>query len=139
MKISASPRRPRLRVSINICASSFDQRDDRFPHHAGRACCLPYLILPRVSASRCSSTTTFLNSHTSRTSSFPESRSEIQDQVRLRIETSTTLLRSGTGLFAASEVVDAGEFERFVQQIELRRIIQAFRVSGSRGGSVATN
>ena len=46
---------------------------------------------------------------------------EIQDQVRLRIETSTTLLRSGTGLFAASEAVDGGEFTRFVQQIELEK------------------
>jgi len=44
---------------------------------------------------------------------------EIQDQVRLSIETSTALLRAGTGLFAASDVVDAGEFERFVQEIEL--------------------
>jgi signal transduction histidine kinase/CheY-like chemotaxis protein len=44
---------------------------------------------------------------------------QIQDQVRLRIETSITLLRSGTGLFAASDSVEAGEFERFVHQIEL--------------------
>lgn len=52
-------------------------------------------------------------------SRFQRAVEEIQGQVRLRIETSTTLLRAGTGLFAASEAVDAGEFARFVQQIEL--------------------
>ena len=52
---------------------------------------------------------------------FERSVQEIQDQVRLRIETSTALLRAGTGLFAASDAVDAGEFERFVQQIELQK------------------
>ncbi|HZN01155.1 MAG TPA: CHASE domain-containing protein, partial [Pyrinomonadaceae bacterium] len=46
---------------------------------------------------------------------------EIQNQIRLRIETSITLLRAGTGLFAASHSVDAGEFERFVDQIELEK------------------
>lgn len=46
---------------------------------------------------------------------------EIQDDVRRRIETSTALLRAGTGLFAASDVVDAGEFKRFVHQIELEK------------------
>jgi len=53
--------------------------------------------------------------------SFESSVQEIQDQVRLRIETSITLLRAGTGLFAASDLVDAGEFDRFVQQIELEK------------------
>jgi len=52
---------------------------------------------------------------------FEGSVLEIQDQVRLRIETSITLLRAGTGLFAASDSVDAGEFERFVRQIELQK------------------
>jgi signal transduction histidine kinase/CHASE1-domain containing sensor protein len=52
---------------------------------------------------------------------FERSVQEIQDQLRLRIETSTALLRAGTGLFAASDVVDAGEFGRFVQQIELQK------------------
>lgn len=52
---------------------------------------------------------------------FERSAQEIQDQVRLRIETSITLLRAGTGLFAASDSVDAGEFDRFVQQIELQK------------------
>jgi signal transduction histidine kinase/CHASE1-domain containing sensor protein/CheY-like chemotaxis protein len=52
-------------------------------------------------------------------SRFDRSVQEIQDQVRLRIATSVTLLRAGTGLFAASHAVDAGEFTRFVQQIEL--------------------
>jgi signal transduction histidine kinase/CHASE1-domain containing sensor protein len=50
---------------------------------------------------------------------FGRSVQETQDRIRLRIETSVTLLRSGTGLYAASEDVDAIEFERFVQQIEL--------------------
>jgi signal transduction histidine kinase/CHASE1-domain containing sensor protein/ActR/RegA family two-component response regulator len=50
---------------------------------------------------------------------FDGSVQEIQDQVRLRVATSITLLRAGTGLFAASDEVDAGEFARFVQQIEL--------------------
>lgn len=52
---------------------------------------------------------------------FERSVQQIQDQVRIRIETSTALLRAGTGLFAASDVVDAGEFGRFVQQIELQK------------------
>ena len=34
---------------------------------------------------------------------FDRSVQEIQDQLRLRVATSTTLLRSGTGLFAASD------------------------------------
>src|ERR1041384_4877912 len=50
---------------------------------------------------------------------FERTAQEIQDQIRLRIETSTALLRAGTGLFAASDAVNAGEFDRFVQQIEL--------------------
>ena len=52
-------------------------------------------------------------------SNFDRAVQEIQDQVRLRIETSITLLRSGTGLFAASDSVEAKEFENFVKQIEL--------------------
>ena len=54
-------------------------------------------------------------------SSFDRSVQEIQDKVRLRIATSITLLRAGTGLFAASDFVDAHEFGRFVQQIELEK------------------
>jgi signal transduction histidine kinase/CHASE1-domain containing sensor protein/ActR/RegA family two-component response regulator len=50
---------------------------------------------------------------------FESAVQEIQDQVTLRVATSEALLRAGTGLFAASDVVDAGEFERFVKQIEL--------------------
>ncbi len=50
---------------------------------------------------------------------FDRATQEIQDQVQLRIATSTTLLRAGTGLFAASDYVDATEFENFVKQIEL--------------------
>jgi len=54
-------------------------------------------------------------------SNFARQVQEIQDQIRLRLETSITLLRSGTGLFAASDSVEAHEFERFVQQIELEK------------------
>ena len=52
---------------------------------------------------------------------FERTAQEIQDQIRLRIETSTALLRAGTGLFAASDAVNAREFDRFVQQIELQK------------------
>lgn len=52
---------------------------------------------------------------------FERSVQEIQDQVKLRVATSITLLRAGTGLFAASDQVDAGEFDRFIQQIELEK------------------
>jgi signal transduction histidine kinase/CHASE1-domain containing sensor protein len=52
---------------------------------------------------------------------FDRSVQQIQDQIRLRIETSITLLRAATGLFAASDLVDAAEFGRFVQQIELEK------------------
>jgi signal transduction histidine kinase/CHASE1-domain containing sensor protein/ActR/RegA family two-component response regulator len=54
-------------------------------------------------------------------SRFDSSVQEIQDRVRLRIATSITLLRAGSGLFAASHAVDTGEFSRFVQQIELEK------------------
>ena len=52
---------------------------------------------------------------------FNSSVQEVQDQVRLRIATSTALLRAGTGLFAASDFVDAREFENFVTEIELEK------------------
>jgi signal transduction histidine kinase/CHASE1-domain containing sensor protein/ActR/RegA family two-component response regulator len=54
-------------------------------------------------------------------SNFARAVQQTQDQIRLRVETSITLLRSGTGLFAASDSVEAREFERFVQQIELQK------------------
>ena len=54
-------------------------------------------------------------------SSFDRSVQEIQDRLRLRIETSIALLRAGTGLFAASESVEGNEFEQFVRQIELEK------------------
>ena len=53
--------------------------------------------------------------------SFDRSVQEIQDQIRLRIATSITLLHSGTGLFAASDSVTAREFDRFVQQLDLEK------------------
>jgi len=57
-------------------------------------------------------------------SRFERSVQEIQDKVRLRIATSIALLRAGTGLFAASDFVDAHEFARFVKQIELDKNYQ---------------
>lgn len=50
---------------------------------------------------------------------FQNSVQEIQDSIRLRVQTSLALLRAATGLFAASENVEIGEFDRFVKQIEL--------------------
>lgn len=61
---------------------------------------------------------------------FDRAVQEIQDQVRLRTETSITLLRAGTGLFAASNSVDAYEFERFVKQIELQKHYQGVQGIG---------
>ena len=52
-------------------------------------------------------------------SRFQGSVQEINDRIKARIQTSITLLRAGTGLFAASDDVSAIEFERFVNQIEL--------------------
>jgi signal transduction histidine kinase/CHASE1-domain containing sensor protein len=52
---------------------------------------------------------------------FQSAVRKIQDEVSLRIATSTALLRAASGLFAASDHVDAGEFERFVKQIELEK------------------
>ncbi|HEX7771348.1 MAG TPA: hypothetical protein VF435_02945, partial [Pyrinomonadaceae bacterium] len=49
--------------------------------------------------------------------SFDRTVQEIQDQIGLRIATSTALLRAGTGLFAASDAVNAKEFDNFVKQI----------------------
>src|SRR5262245_41154878 len=51
---------------------------------------------------------------------FDNSTQEINARVRSRIQTSIALLRAGTGLFAASDDVDANEFARFVDQIELQ-------------------
>lgn len=53
--------------------------------------------------------------------SFDRTVQEIQDQIRLRIATSITLLHSGTGLFAASDAVTTREFDRFVQQMDLEK------------------
>jgi len=52
---------------------------------------------------------------------FERTVQEIQDQIRLRIETSKALLRAGTGLFAASDRVTAREFDSFVQRIEMEK------------------
>ncbi|HEU4510953.1 MAG TPA: CHASE domain-containing protein [Pyrinomonadaceae bacterium] len=52
---------------------------------------------------------------------FERAMQEIDDQIKLRVATSITLLRSGTGLFAASDRVNAREFERFIEQIELEK------------------
>jgi signal transduction histidine kinase/CHASE1-domain containing sensor protein len=55
---------------------------------------------------------------------FDSAVQEISDQVNLRVATSEALLRAGTGLFAASDFVDAGEFKRFVEEIELDKNYQ---------------
>jgi signal transduction histidine kinase/CHASE1-domain containing sensor protein/CheY-like chemotaxis protein len=54
-------------------------------------------------------------------SRFQKNVQELQDRIRLKVETSITLLRAGTGLFAASDEVDAVEFHRFVQQLDLQK------------------
>src|SRR6185295_15049352 len=54
-------------------------------------------------------------------SRFQTSVQEIEDQITLRVQTSVALVRAGTGLFAASTSVERGEFDRFVQQIELSK------------------
>jgi len=54
-------------------------------------------------------------------SRFRNSVRQIDDRITARIQTSIALLRAGTGLFAASDSVSAGEFDRFVQQIELQK------------------
>src|SRR5678816_772348 len=54
-------------------------------------------------------------------SRFQGSVQEINDRIKARIQTSVTLLRAGTGLFAASDDVSATEFEHFVDQIELQK------------------
>jgi PAS domain S-box-containing protein len=63
-------------------------------------------------------------------SRFTSTVQEINDRIRLRIQTSITLLRAGTGLFAASESVDSDEFDRFVQQIELQKNYPGFQGIG---------
>jgi PAS domain S-box-containing protein len=52
---------------------------------------------------------------------FRNSVQEINDKIKARIQTSIALLRAGTGLFAASEDVRAAEFDRFVDQIQLKK------------------
>jgi signal transduction histidine kinase/CHASE1-domain containing sensor protein/CheY-like chemotaxis protein len=54
-------------------------------------------------------------------SRFQKNVQELQDRIRLKLETSITLLRAGTGLFAASDEVDPIEFHRFVQQLDLQK------------------
>ena len=54
-------------------------------------------------------------------SRFNSAVQEIDDRIKLRLQTSIALLRAGTGLFAASESVNLPEFDRFVQQIELQK------------------
>src|ERR1700752_4663461 len=53
-------------------------------------------------------------------SRFQKNVQELQDRIRLKVETSITLLRAGTGLFAASDEVAPIEFYRFVQQLDLQ-------------------
>ena len=53
-------------------------------------------------------------------SRFQNTVQELNDRIGLKIETSIALLRASTGLFAASDQVSVNEFNRFVQQFELR-------------------
>ena len=92
---------------------------------------LPYLILA------CGLTFTFLVtfyfaklSKAQDQSRFNSAVQKVNDQIRLRIQTSIALLRAGTGLFAASDDVDANEFGRFVQQIELQKNYPGFQGIG---------
>lgn len=52
-------------------------------------------------------------------SRFQKNVQELQDRINLKVATSITLLRAGTGLFAASDEVSAEEFHQFVQQLAL--------------------
>jgi len=54
-------------------------------------------------------------------SRFQKTVQELQDRIKLRIETSVALLRASTGLFAASDEVDPNEFAKFVDQFELEK------------------
>src|ERR1043165_10285745 len=53
-------------------------------------------------------------------SRFQNTVQELNDRIALKIETSIVLLTASTGLFAASDDVSVSEFNRFVQQFELR-------------------
>ena len=92
---------------------------------------LPYLILA------CGLTFTFLVSFyfwklssAQDQSRFNGAVQEMNDRIRLRIQTSIALLRAGTGLFAASDNVESAEFDRFVQQIELETNYPGFQGIG---------
>jgi PAS domain S-box-containing protein len=52
---------------------------------------------------------------------FERSVQEIHDAIDGRLETYVTLLRAGTGLFAASNAVELDEFRKFVAHLELPR------------------
>lgn len=53
-------------------------------------------------------------------SRFQRTVAELQDRIKDKVDSSVALLRAGTGLFAASDEVAPREFERFVQQFDLR-------------------
>ena len=55
---------------------------------------------------------------------FESSVQKIQDQVKLRVATSEALLLTASGLFAASDHVDASEYRKFMDQIELEKNYQ---------------
>src|SRR6185503_7116745 len=61
---------------------------------------------------------------------FESAVQEVEDHVSLRVATSIALLRAGTGLFAASDDVEAIEFDRFVKQIELEKNYQGVQGIG---------
>ena len=51
---------------------------------------------------------------------FQKNVQELHDRIRLKVATSITLLRAGTGLFAASDRVAPQEFYRFVERLDLQ-------------------
>jgi signal transduction histidine kinase/CHASE1-domain containing sensor protein/ActR/RegA family two-component response regulator len=52
---------------------------------------------------------------------FQRNVQELHDRIKLKVETSVTLLRASTGLFASSIEVEADEFDRFVKQFDLQK------------------
>jgi signal transduction histidine kinase/CHASE1-domain containing sensor protein/ActR/RegA family two-component response regulator len=53
-------------------------------------------------------------------SRFQKNVQELEDRIRLKVATSITLLRAGTGVFAASDQVAPLEFYRFVERFDLQ-------------------
>ena len=96
-----------------------------------RRAMLPYLILGLGLAF------TFLVSYyfsrlaeTRDQSRFNTTVQEVDDRLKVGVQTSIALLRAGTGLFAASDEVTIDEFDRFVNEIELQKYYQGIQGIG---------